>query len=179
MPPLSNLCVIDLSRNVAGPLATMLLGDMGAGVVKIERPPRGDEARYHGPPFVGQENPYFLSHIDVNRPSLFGLSLDGDRAFYWFALVCLGIVMIGVDRMRRGRLGRKLAAMRDSETGAESIGLDLSSGIEYRPLLNNNVIILAGASAFCPSNGFRQLYNRFRSDRTTLGAAFVEVTLTY
>ena len=71
------------------------------------------------------ENPYFLSHIDVNRPSLFGLSLDGDRAFYWFALVCLGIVMIGVDRMRRGRLGRKLAAMRDSETGARSIGLDL------------------------------------------------------
>jgi branched-chain amino acid transport system permease protein len=71
------------------------------------------------------ENPYFLGNIDVNRPSLFGLSFDSDRAFYWFALVCLAIVMIGVDRMRRGRLGRKLAAMRDSETGAKSIGLDL------------------------------------------------------
>ena len=71
------------------------------------------------------ENPYFLTHLDISRPNLFGLSLDGDRAFYWFALVCLGVVMIGVDRMRRGRLGRKLAAMRDSETGAKSIGLDL------------------------------------------------------
>jgi branched-chain amino acid transport system permease protein len=71
------------------------------------------------------ENPYFLGNIDVNRPSLFGLSFDSDRAFYWFALVCLAIVMVGVDRMRRGRLGRKLAAMRDSETGARSIGLDL------------------------------------------------------
>jgi len=71
------------------------------------------------------ENPFFLSNIDANRPSIFGLSLDGDRAFYWFALVCLGVVFVGVDRMRRGRLGRKLAAMRDSETGAKSIGLDL------------------------------------------------------
>lgn len=71
------------------------------------------------------ENPYFLSNLDVSRPNLFGLSLDGERAFYWFALVCLGVVFIGTDRMRRGRLGRKLAAMRDSETGANSIGLDL------------------------------------------------------
>src|SRR3954447_9461585 len=71
------------------------------------------------------ENPYFLTNLDVSRPTLFGLSLDGDRAFYWFALVCLGVVFIGVDRMRRGRLGRILAAMRDSETGARSIGLDL------------------------------------------------------
>src|SRR4051794_7414364 len=71
------------------------------------------------------ENPYFLTNMDVSRPKLFGLSLHGDRAFYWFVLVCLGVVFIGVDRMRRGRLGRKLAAMRDSETGAKSIGLDL------------------------------------------------------
>jgi branched-chain amino acid transport system permease protein len=71
------------------------------------------------------ENPYFLSNMDVSRPHLFGLSLNSDRAFYWFTLACLGVVFIGVDRMRRGRLGRKLAAMRDSETGAKSIGLDL------------------------------------------------------
>jgi hypothetical protein len=59
------------------------------------------------------------------------------------------------------------------------IGLDLSSGIEYRPLLNNNVIILAGAAVFCPSSGFRQLYDQFRHERGPLGMAFVEVTLTY
>lgn len=59
------------------------------------------------------------------------------------------------------------------------IGLDLSSGIEYRPLLNNNVIILAGAAAFFPANGFRQLYNQFRNERGPLGMLFVEVTLAY
>ena len=59
------------------------------------------------------------------------------------------------------------------------IGLDLSTGIEYRPLLNNNVIVVAGAAVFCPANGFRQLYNRFREERGPLGMAFVELTLTY
>jgi branched-chain amino acid transport system permease protein len=71
------------------------------------------------------ENPYFLSQVQVHRPTLFGLSLDGDRPFYFFALGSLGLVLLVVDRMRRGRLGRVLAAMRDSETGARSIGLDL------------------------------------------------------
>jgi branched-chain amino acid transport system permease protein len=71
------------------------------------------------------ENPYFISHVRVNRPNLFGLSLDGDRAFFYFALASLGAVLVVVDRMRRGRLGRVLAAMRDSENGAKSIGLDL------------------------------------------------------
>ena len=41
------------------------------------------------------------------------------------------------------------------------------------------MIVLAGASAFCPANGFRQLYDRFRKERGPLGALFVEVTLTY
>lgn len=71
------------------------------------------------------ENPYFASRVVIDRPRLFGLSLDGDRAFYWFSLACLGICLLIVDRLRRGRLGRVLAAMRDSETGARSIGLDL------------------------------------------------------
>jgi branched-chain amino acid transport system permease protein len=71
------------------------------------------------------ENPYFVTRVIVERPKLFGLSLDGDRAVYWFCLVCLGLTLLVVDRLRRGRLGRVLAAMRDSETGARSIGLDL------------------------------------------------------
>jgi ABC-type branched-subunit amino acid transport system permease subunit len=71
------------------------------------------------------ESPYFASRVIINRPDLFGISLDGDRAFYWFSLVCLGACLLIVDRIRRGRIGRVLAAMRDSETGARSIGLDL------------------------------------------------------
>jgi crotonobetainyl-CoA:carnitine CoA-transferase CaiB-like acyl-CoA transferase len=56
--------VLDLSRVLAGPYATQLLGDLGAEVWKIERPGSGDETRTWGPPFVAGESTYFLS---VNR----------------------------------------------------------------------------------------------------------------
>ncbi|MFI5370423.1 MAG: CaiB/BaiF CoA transferase family protein [Candidatus Eisenbacteria bacterium] len=62
--PLTGLTVLDLSRVLAGPYATQMLGDLGAEVWKIERPGSGDETRAWGPPFVGGESAYFLS---VNR----------------------------------------------------------------------------------------------------------------
>jgi crotonobetainyl-CoA:carnitine CoA-transferase CaiB-like acyl-CoA transferase len=57
---LSGLRVVDLTRVLAGPLCTMLLGDMGADVVKVEQPGRGDDTRSWGPPFVGGEAAYYL-----------------------------------------------------------------------------------------------------------------------
>lgn len=62
--PLQGLRVLDLTRVLAGPFATMALGDLGADVIKIEHPQRGDDTRAWGPPFVGGESAYFLS---VNR----------------------------------------------------------------------------------------------------------------
>jgi crotonobetainyl-CoA:carnitine CoA-transferase CaiB-like acyl-CoA transferase len=62
--PLDGLVVLDLSRVLAGPYATQMLGDLGAEVWKIERPGHGDETRSWGPPFVAGESAYFLS---VNR----------------------------------------------------------------------------------------------------------------
>ena len=62
--PLAGLVVLDLSRVLAGPYATQLLGDLGAEVWKVERPGHGDETRAWGPPFVGDQSAYFLS---VNR----------------------------------------------------------------------------------------------------------------
>jgi crotonobetainyl-CoA:carnitine CoA-transferase CaiB-like acyl-CoA transferase len=56
--------VLDLTRILAGPLCTMILADLGADVVKVERPDGGDDARSWGPPFAGGESTYFLS---VNR----------------------------------------------------------------------------------------------------------------
>jgi crotonobetainyl-CoA:carnitine CoA-transferase CaiB-like acyl-CoA transferase len=58
--PLAGLRVLDLSRVLAGPLATMTLGDLGADVVKVERPGGGDDTRAWGPPFVGPDAAYFL-----------------------------------------------------------------------------------------------------------------------
>src|SRR5215218_4772471 len=65
---LSSVRVLDLTRVLAGPLCTMILGDMGADVIKVERPGVGDETRGWGPPFDSDgESAYFLS---VNRNKL-------------------------------------------------------------------------------------------------------------
>jgi crotonobetainyl-CoA:carnitine CoA-transferase CaiB-like acyl-CoA transferase len=62
--PLEGLVVADFSRVLAGPLATMLLGDLGADVVKVEHPGGGDETRAWGPPFAHGHSTYYLA---VNR----------------------------------------------------------------------------------------------------------------
>ncbi|MFW6772932.1 CaiB/BaiF CoA transferase family protein [Nocardioides sp. CPCC 205120] len=63
--PLRDVVVVDLSRALAGPHATMMLGDLGARVIKVEAPGHGDDTRGWGPPFVGEEgerqSTYFLS----------------------------------------------------------------------------------------------------------------------
>src|SRR5688572_3108255 len=68
--------VLDLTRILAGPLCTMMLGDMGADVIKVE-PPAGDDTRTWGPPFVGEEATYFLG-LNRNKRSL-TLNMAGAR----------------------------------------------------------------------------------------------------
>lgn len=60
-PPLDNIRILDMSRVLAGPWATQLLGDYGADVIKIEKPGSGDDTRQWGPPWLGSESAYFLS----------------------------------------------------------------------------------------------------------------------
>jgi crotonobetainyl-CoA:carnitine CoA-transferase CaiB-like acyl-CoA transferase len=67
--PLDGIVVVDLTQNVAGPLCTQTLGDMGADVIKVERPGRGDDARAWGPPFWGGESAVFLA-LNRNKKSL-------------------------------------------------------------------------------------------------------------
>ena len=68
-PPLSGVTVVDLTRVLSGPYCTMQLADMGARVIKIEQPGKGDDTRGWGPPFVEGESSYFLS-INRNKESL-------------------------------------------------------------------------------------------------------------
>ena len=71
--PLSDVLVIDLTRALAGPHATMMLGDLGARVIKVETPGTGDDTRGYGPPFVGdgadRESTYFLA-ANRNKESI-------------------------------------------------------------------------------------------------------------
>jgi crotonobetainyl-CoA:carnitine CoA-transferase CaiB-like acyl-CoA transferase len=77
--PLDGVLVVDLSRALAGPHATMMLGDLGARVIKVEAPGRGDDTRGWGPPFVGDESTYFLS-TNRNKESIaLDLKDPGDR----------------------------------------------------------------------------------------------------
>ena len=67
--PLEGVRILDLSRVLAGPYTTMVLGDLGADVIKVEHPERGDDTRHWGPPFTGGESAYFLS-VNRNKRSI-------------------------------------------------------------------------------------------------------------
>jgi crotonobetainyl-CoA:carnitine CoA-transferase CaiB-like acyl-CoA transferase len=105
--PLDDVVVIDLSRALAGPHAAMMLGDMGARVIKVESPGTGDDTRGWGPPFVGPEDDpvstYFLS-CNRNKESV-TLDLKSDDGVDTLArLVRAGDVLI--ENFRPGVLDR-------------------------------------------------------------------------
>jgi crotonobetainyl-CoA:carnitine CoA-transferase CaiB-like acyl-CoA transferase len=78
--PLAGLLVVDLTRALAGPHAGMMLGDLGARIIKVEQPDVGDDTRAWGPPFVNGESTYFLS-TNRNKESItLDLKADADRA---------------------------------------------------------------------------------------------------
>lgn len=76
--PLDGIQILDLTRILAGPYATMLLADLGAEVVKVE-PPGGDDSRAWGPPFVGGESAYYLGVNRNKRGIRLDLALEEDR----------------------------------------------------------------------------------------------------
>ena len=75
--PLDGLVVVDLTQNVAGPFCTQILGDMGAEVVKVERPGRGDDARAWAPPFWGEESASFMAFNRNKRSLALDLKREG------------------------------------------------------------------------------------------------------
>jgi crotonobetainyl-CoA:carnitine CoA-transferase CaiB-like acyl-CoA transferase len=101
--PLQGLLVADLSRVLAGPFATMLLGDLGADVVKVEHPDGGDETRAWGPPFHGEHSTYYLA-VNRNKRSV-ALDLkdeQGRRA----ARALAGRADVLVENFKAGALER-------------------------------------------------------------------------
>ena len=115
--PLEGMVVLDLTQIMAGPVCTMLLADMGADVIKIEKPNGGDDTRRMGPPFTGEWASGFLA-LNRNKRSL-GLNLreeEGQRVFRQL----LETADVVVENFRPGVMDRlglgyaELAAVRPS-----------------------------------------------------------------
>ncbi len=101
--PLEGILVADLSRVVAGPYATMLLGDLGANVVKVERPGAGDDTRGFGPPFVEGESAYYLAVNRNKRSVAWDLSSEEGRRK---AKLLTGRADVVVENFRPGTAAR-------------------------------------------------------------------------
>src|SRR5712671_4665778 len=100
------LKVLDLSRVLAGPVCSMTLGDLGADVIKVERPGQGDETRGWGPPFDSDgESAYFLA-VNRNKKSLAAdLSDETDRATVQGLIKGADVVLENFLPGSLGRLG--------------------------------------------------------------------------
>ncbi len=128
--PLAGTLVVDLSRALAGPHATMMLGDLGARVVKVEVPGGGDDTRGWGPPFVsppgeddaGRESTYFLSANRNKESVTLDLKAETDREVL---LALVGRADVLVENFRTGVL--------------ERLGL----GIESLQRLNPRLVVLS------------------------------------
>ena len=116
--PLEGIVVADLTQNVAGPFCTQILGDMGAEVVKVERPGRGDDARAWTPPQWGGESTSFMA-VNRNKRSL-ALDLERDG---------------GVEILRR-LVARADVFVQSLRAGAvEGLGLDFAGATTLNPRL--------------------------------------------
>ncbi|MDF2704995.1 MAG: carnitine dehydratase [Nonomuraea muscovyensis] len=114
---LSGLLVADFSRVLAGPYATMLLADLGADVVKVERPGTGDDTRSWGPPHAGDDSTYFLA-VNRNKRSIALDLRDPADLEVARALACRADVL--VENFRPGtmdRLGLGYDALRAANPG--------------------------------------------------------------
>src|SRR5215217_79446 len=119
--PLAGVKILDLSRVLAGPYATMVLGDLGADVLKVEHPERGDDTRHWGPPFAGEgearESAYFLA-VNRNKRSI-GVDLKDPEGLEQVKKLAAGADIV-IENWRRGaleKLGLGYEALRATNLG--------------------------------------------------------------
>lgn len=103
--PLEGIRVVDLTRVMTGPYCTMMLGDLGADVIKVEMPGSGDDTRAWGPPFIGKESTYFLS-VNRNKRSIsLDLKSSLGREALWRLIDSADVLVENFSPGTIGRLG--------------------------------------------------------------------------
>ncbi|MGD2110092.1 MAG: CoA transferase, partial [Phycisphaerae bacterium] len=131
--PLSGVRVLDLSRILAGPFCTMMLGDQGAEVIKVERPESGDDTRTWGPPFAGGESAYFLC-CNRNKRS----------------------ITVDLKKPRGVELIKELAAVSDVLVENFTPGLMARFGLDYESLRKINPrLVYCSISAYGQDGPYR------------------------
>lgn len=100
---LQGIRVIDLTRVLTGPFCAMMLGDLGADVIKIERQETGDDTRQWGPPFVEDESAYFLSINRNKRSVTLNLKSDAGKEILWKLIESADVI---VENFRPGTMAK-------------------------------------------------------------------------
>ena len=96
---LSGIRVVDMTEALAGPYCSMMLGDLGADVIKVERPGAGDQSRKWGPPFIEGESAYFLS-VNRNKRSIeLNIKDEADNAVLMKLIADADILLTNIPRM--------------------------------------------------------------------------------
>ena len=135
--PLEGVTVIDLTRVLAGPYLTMILADLGANVIKIELPERGDDARQFGP-FLDQQSIYFASINRGKRSIALNLKDTDDRAVFE-KLLLAGDVL--VENFRGGALQKLGYGWQDLHSINPAIDLCMCFRFRsYRPLQGSSCL---------------------------------------
>src|SRR5260370_7317536 len=111
MRPLEGLRVVDLTRVLSGPFCSMLRGDLGAEVIKVERPVEGDVTRAFAPPYQGDEAAYFLS-VNRNKKSItLDMKSERGREVLWRLIDISDVLVENFPPGAMDRLGFSYAAL--------------------------------------------------------------------
>jgi crotonobetainyl-CoA:carnitine CoA-transferase CaiB-like acyl-CoA transferase len=167
--PLAGIRVADFSRVLAGPLATMILGDLGADVVKVERPDGGDDTRRWGPPFVGEDAAYFLA-LNRNKRSI-ALDLSSDEGSATARRLALSADVM-VENFRPGLMRRfgldheTLAREHPRLVSCSLVAFSEAGGSASRPGYDIIVQALSGLMSFTGDPG---------GEPTKVGVALLDV----
>lgn len=144
--PLEGIRVVDQTQALAGPYCAMMLGDMGAEVIKIERPGTGDQSRTWGPPFIGSESTYYLAvnrnkrslTLNITHPTgrdLLYKLIDGSDVFMTNIATNASILKYGLDyetlrRRNAGLIYASISGYGREGSRADEFGYDLVAQAE-------------------------------------------------